>query len=113
MTLFFSNDRYFAMLSRASTAKLMRLSARFYSNGSCQKQLQCDKIRIYSNVPHLPKFKCIVGTEKVLLNRLFFWTFRKKLKPKKTQNSSKILKKLKQNFEKTQKPATPIELSWC
>ena len=43
----------------------------------------------------------------------FFWTFRKKLKPKKTQNSRKILKKLKQNSEKTQKLATPVELNWC
>ena len=43
----------------------------------------------------------------------FFWTFRKKTQAQKTQNSSKILKKLRQNFEKTQKPATPIELSWC
>ena len=42
----------------------------------------------------------------------FFWTFRKKLKPQKTQNSSKILKKLKQNPEKTQKMANPVELSW-
>ena len=38
---------------------------------------------------------------------------KKKLKPKKTQNSRKILKKLKQNLEKTQKPATSVELSWC
>ena len=43
----------------------------------------------------------------------FFWTFWIKLKPKKTQNSRKILKKLKQNSEKTQKPATPVELSCC
>ena len=42
----------------------------------------------------------------------FFWTFWKKLKLRKTQNSSKIQKKLKQNPEKTQKLPTPVELSW-
>ena len=37
-----------------------------------------------------------------------FWTFQKKLKPKITQKSSKILKKLKQNPEKNSKTATGI-----
>ena len=40
----------------------------------------------------------------------FFWTFWKKLKPGKTQNSSKFSWKLKQNFRKTQKPPTQLEL---
>ena len=42
--------------------------------------------------------------------RAFFWTFWKKLKPEKTQNSSEFSWKLKQNFRKTQKPPTQLEL---
>ena len=30
----------------------------------------------------------------------------------KNQNTSKILKKLKPKFQKTQKPTTPVELNW-
>ena len=60
----------------------------------------------------LPVAKPLVAKPNLDFSRLF-WTFRKKLKPKKTQNSRKILKKLKQNSEKTQKPATPVELSCC
>ena len=40
----------------------------------------------------------------------FFWTFWKKLKPKQTQKSSEFSWKLKQNFRKTQKPPTQLEL---
>ena len=46
----------------------------------------------------------------VCVFRAFFWTFWKKLKPEKTQNSSNFLWKLKQNFRKTQKPPTQLEL---
>ena len=41
---------------------------------------------------------------------LFFGHSEKKLKTKKTQNSSTFSRKLKQNFRKTQKPPTQLEL---
>ena len=44
--------------------------------------------------------------------RGFFWTFWKKLKLKKTQNSSKIHKNSSKNSKKTQKPPTSLEFSW-
>ena len=45
-------------------------------------------------------------------NSGFFLDISKKTQAQKTQNSRKILKKLKQNSEKTQKPATQVELNW-
>ena len=42
---------------------------------------------------------------------MHFFKYSKKTHEK-TQNSSKILKKLKPKFQKTQKPATPVELNW-
>ena len=46
------------------------------------------------------------------LTGLFFGRFEKKLKLQKTQNSGKILEKLKRDSEKTQKPATQVQLTW-
>ena len=46
---------------------------------------------------------------KLHLNRAYFWTFWKKLKLRKTQNSSQILKKLRAYLQKTQNLPTPLE----
>ena len=46
------------------------------------------------------------------LMQVFFWTFWKKLKLEKTQNSSKIHKNSSKNSKKTQKPPTSLKFSW-
>ena len=56
--------------------------------------------------PSIPKSR----NWRIGLNQGFLWTFLKKLELEKTQYSSEFSWKLKQNFRKTQKPATQIEL---
>ena len=70
-------------------------------------------IRIFSYHPWKTKLKKYVlnwASSKLTLYQAFFWTFRKKLKPKKTQNSRKILK----NSSKTPKKLKNRQLqsSW-
>ena len=60
----------------------------------------------------LNKWKELCDYSQGRLNRLFLH-FEKKLKPKKTQNSRKILKNSSKISKKTQKLATPVELNWC
>ena len=78
----------------------------------------CGKIALYVNmqlklalsIHTLSKWYFLLFS--YTIHRLFL-DISKKTQTQKTQNSRKILKKLKRNSEKTQKPAIPVELSWC